>query len=97
MQSNELSVVAENKGRSRSDLRPGFGPNLRVLLMLGICGFPLLTLYAMADSRRSTAHAVSSSVVSRVRISRSPAATRMLVRSPQPPPVPPKTPTLPVR
>lgn len=96
MSVDELSVVAGNNTRS-SDLRPSFGPNLRVLLMLGICGFPLMTLYALADSRQATAHTVSSSVVSRVRISRSPSDTRFLVRSPQPPPVPPKNPTLPVR
>ena len=97
MPSNELVVVADDKVRSRSDLRPGFGPNLRVLLMLGVCGFPLMTLYAMADSRRSTAHAVSSAVVSRVHISRSPSDARFLIRSPLPQPVQPKPPTLPVR
>lgn len=97
MPSNELSVVADAKVPSRADLRPGFGSNLRVLLMLGICGFPLMTLYAMADSRRSTAHAFSSSVIAKVRISRSPVAARMLVRSPLPPPVAPKPAVPPVR
>lgn len=96
MPSNELSGVA-GTARSRSDLRPGFGPNLRILLMLGVCGFPLMTLYALADSRRATAHAISASMVSRVRISRSPTETRLLVRSPQPQPAAPKPQTLPVR
>ncbi len=97
MPSNELLMDVVPKGRNRSDLRPGFGPNLRILLMLGVCGFPLMTLYALADSRRATAHTVSSAVVSKVRISRLSSDGRMLVRSPLPQPVAPKPPTLPVR
>ena len=97
MPSNEQLMVAIPQARDRADLRPGFGPNLRVLLMLGVCGFPLMTLYALADSRRATAHAVSSAVVSKVRIGRMAGDHQLLVRSPLPQPVAPKPQTPPIR
>lgn len=97
MQSHDLSVVAAVESRNRSDLRPSSGPSLRTLLMLGVCAFPMLALYSLADSRRASAHTFSSAVVAKVRISRAPSETRLLVRSPLPPPVAPKPISTPIR
>jgi hypothetical protein len=63
--------------------------------MLGVCAFPVLALYSLADGRRASAHTLSSAVVAKVRIGR--ADSRLLVRSPLPPPVAPKPISTPVR
>ena len=97
MRSNELPLVEESQSRSRSELRSGSGLNLRILIMLGVAAFPVLALYSLADGRRASAHTLSSSVVAKVRISRASVDTRLLVRSPLPPPVAPKPVSTPVR
>ena len=88
MQSVELSVLECSKSRRRPALRSA-SSHLRILLMLGICGFPGMILYSLSSSQKASAHTRASAVVGKVRVSRAP-GTLLLVRSPLPPPVQPK-------
>lgn len=89
MQSVEMSGIEGNTSRSRSGLRSGSWPHLRVLLMLGICGFPAVFFYSLSVNQEAVAHTRSSAVVAKVRVGRATADTHMLVRSPLPSPMTP--------
>jgi hypothetical protein len=88
MQSVELSVIECSQPRRRPALRSA-SSHLRILLMLGICGFPAMILYSLSASQKASAHTRASVTVAKVRVGRAP-GTLMLVRSPLPPPVQPK-------
>jgi hypothetical protein len=89
MQSVELSVIECSHWRRRSGLRSA-SSHLRILLMLGICGFPGMILYSLSSSQQASAHTRASGVVAKVRVGRAPVAALLLVRSPQPQPAVPK-------
>jgi len=89
MQSVELSVLECSKSRRRPALRSA-SSHLRILLMLGICGFPGMILYSLSSSQKASAHTRATAVVAKVRVGRAPAGALMLVRSPQPQPAAPK-------
>ncbi len=95
MQSVELSGIECTKPRRRPALRSA-SSHLRVLLMLGICGFPVMILYSLSVSQQASAHSRASATVAKVRVGRAP-GTLMLVRSPLPPPVQPKPVSTPER
>ena len=89
MQSVELSGLEANTSRSQAGLRSGSWPHLRVLLMLGICGFPGVFFYSLSVNQEAVAHTRSSAVVATVRVGRAPVDASLLVRSPQPAPLTP--------
>lgn len=83
-QSVEQSGSDVSTPPARAGLRSVSWPHLRILLMLGICGFPAVFVYAMSSGNQAMAHSRASATVAKVRVGRAPAEALMLVRSPQP-------------
>ncbi len=88
-QSVELSGNDASKAPGRVGLRSVSWPHLRILLMLGICGFPAVFVYAMSSGNQAMAHSRASATVAKVRVGRAPAEALLLVRSPLPTPMTP--------